>query len=350
MIKNVKGEVEIIFCGLIRNKPLFKKSIKELSKLKERKVIKNIFLSTWDYEIKNNPEIVKFLKDRKIKIIVNNEPKERGFENVWCQMKTFESGLNTAGKNNFILRTRPDVYISSDFLERLFENKEKLLKINFNLPKGNLFKYKIFVPWVEVTKPFYIDDSCIFGHSVDLRLLINYDKSYDSGLGIGKGITHIRKFIHPFLKDYPYLKTTLGKYKDEIYLTKIRKIIKPNRFKILRNLAQRKRFFLLKNRLSNEVYLKNLATYYLILHSHFYIKSSETKNQFIFRNHYLTAHKLKLNEKIFENNFTKKKTRPPSINDIYLHDPSFIDAIFKDKFKKTSIYLRFKKVLNSLYQ
>jgi len=349
MRKNEKGEIEIIFCGVLRELPLFKKSIEELYKLKERGVIKNIFLSTWDYEIKNNPEIEKFLKERGVKIISNKEPKDRGFENIWCQMKTFESGLNAAGKNNFILRTRPDVYISADFLEKLFKQKEKLLKINFDLPKGNLFKHKVWVPWVELTKPFYIDDSCLFGHSADLKLLINYDESYDSKFGIGKGITHIRKFIGPFLKDYPYLKTTLGGYKDELYLMKLRKFLRPDRFKILRKLAQKKRFFLLKRRLSNEDYLKNLATYYLILHSHFYIKSSETKDQFIFRTHYTTAHKLKLDEEIFENNFTAKKTRYPSLADIYLHDSSFINAIFKDKFKKTPTYLRFKKVLNSLY-
>ena len=166
-------KIDVVFCGLIREKERFKNSINDLVLLRKQGFVNQIILSTWDYEVKNNPEIVSFLKDNGAIILPNKEPKFRGFGNINCQMKTLEEGLKKV-KSPFVLKTRADIYIDPSFLEHLFKNKEKLLKIKLNLPNGNIFQYKFWIPYFEITKPFYLSDEAYFGYYKDHKLLINY--------------------------------------------------------------------------------------------------------------------------------------------------------------------------------
>ena len=121
----MKKTVDIIFTGLIRNTELIKKSMMDFIQLRKKAIVSQIIFSTWDYEVKNNPEIVSFLKDNGAIILPNKEPKFRGFGNINCQMKTLEEGLKKV-KSPFVLKTRADIYIDPSFLEHLFKNKEKL--------------------------------------------------------------------------------------------------------------------------------------------------------------------------------------------------------------------------------
>ena len=48
----------------------------------------------------------------------------------------------------------------------LKENRDmpmKVSEIKKNLPKGNIFKCKVWVPWFEIGKPFFMADECFFG-------------------------------------------------------------------------------------------------------------------------------------------------------------------------------------------
>jgi len=198
-------EADVIFTGLVRTPDLFRKSIKEMVRLRKRGFINEIKFSTWLGEVKKYPEVNSFLKKNKIRIIESKEPKIRGSGNIWCQMKALEMGLEKTDPNRFVLKTRADVYINPIFIEKIIKEKEDLLKITKNLPNGNIFKYKIWVPYFDLKTPFYLADECFFGYRDDLKHLYHYDDSYYKDFDIGGGRGHILRFIHPFRKGYPIL-------------------------------------------------------------------------------------------------------------------------------------------------
>ena len=271
-------KVNIVLTGLIRKPEIIKRSINDFIKLRKKGLVKEIILSTWDYEIEKNKEIVSFLEKNKVEVIGNKEPKERGFGNINCQMKALESGLARVDKNSFILKTRTDIYIDPIFLENLFQNKEKILKIKLNLPNGNIFKYKIWTLYFEITKPFYLSDETYFGYYGDHQKLINY-QPYRNTYDLQSGTIHMQRWIEPFLDKYPIFKDFLenhpsvGYPRENLFYRSIKKIAKKNRltFKLLNSITLNNRFRFLKKRLREQRYINVLAAYYSILYSHFHI-------------------------------------------------------------------------------
>ncbi len=280
MVRKFK-KVDIIFTGLIRKPEIIKSSINDFVKLRKNGLVNQIIFSTWDYEVDNNPGIVSFLRENGIIIIGNEEPRERGFGNINYQMKALEEGLRRVDSQRFILKTRADIYIDSLFLEDLFKNKNKILKIKINLPNGNVFKYKFWTLYFEITKPFYLSDEAYFGHYNDHLKLINY-KPYKNIYRLQSGTIHMQRWIEPFLNQYPILMDFLENhpsvgYPNEysLFYKGIKKIAKKNKltFQLLNSITLRNRFRFLKKRLREQRYIDVLATYYSILYSHFYINT-----------------------------------------------------------------------------
>lgn len=310
-LKSKEDSIDILFCGLIREHETFKKSIEDFVLMKKEGIAGEIFLSTWIGELQKNPEISDFLKKNNVRIIESEEPKEAGYGSVWCQMKALEAGLNKIKSGRFVLRTRSDVYINPDFVKTLFNKKKNLLKITRDLPNGNIFHYKIWVPWYEITRPFYLGDEAFFGAKEDLMHLVNYDKRYDEELNSGTGITHIRRFIHPFVEDYPVLYKYLNNFKHEGRLKSLavkikdKKIFDLRRFSILRDINRIKRFRELNKRLKDRNYIEILSAYYSILYSHFYIDGDSYPDQVKFSK---AAPPLKrIDSELIEKNFSQEK-------------------------------------------
>jgi len=331
--KNEKEPVEVLFCGLVRQHDLFKKSVQEILLLKDQGLVNNIFVSTWKGELQKCPEIHDFLKNNNIIIIESDEPEDRGEGNIWCQMKSLDEGLKKIPKDKFILRTRTDIHINPDFLKKLFSEKQDLLKITHNLPKGNLFKYKIWIPWFELTKPFFMGDEAFFGLCEDLKLLINYDPCFDEKYYLGPDISHVRRFIHPFLEPYPILLDYIKEFSNErLFKTSLRKkSIKLydflKKFKILRKMSENNRFKVLHKRLKDPNFLNCLAAYYSILHSHFYINNHSFPNQVFFIAHEKPI--LMSNGKDIEKNFTKEMVGIPLGGQIYIYDMDFLNSLYE---------------------
>ena len=331
--------VDIVFCGLVREKDLFKKSIEDMVLLRKEGLIDNIILSTWEGEIEKSPEIIPFLEKNKVRVLKTPELKDKGNGNIWCQMKSLEEGLKVIGPDKFVLKTRTDIFININFLRKLFSLKKELLKIRKNIPKGNIFKYRVWAPWFELTRPFFMGDECFFGHHHDMSLLYNYDCSYDTEYGLSGDRAHIRRFIHPFLEDYPILYKSMGKYAKDRFL----KAFFINNFrefkdslfevKFLRVLSENNRFKILKRRLKDKDFLKNLAAYYCILYSHFYINSFSFPNQVTFREH--SDLLFRSDEKDIENLFTKEKVRLPLGGQIYIYDMDFLNNLCEKKINST---------------
>lgn len=340
-----KIAVDVIFTGLIREYDLLRKSISEMVLLRDEGLINKIIISTWTGEPQKHPEILLFLKSNKIIILESKEPKDFGDGNIWCQMKSLEEGLGKSDPNRFILKTRTDVRINPFFLRKLFSSKEKLLKITKNLPKGNIFKYKVWVPWFELTKPFFMGDECFFGHYHDLKLFINYDYSYDKKHEINPDKSHVRRFIHPFLKDYPILYDSLEKYSKERYFKNTLKklshdlYVELTKLTFLRKISENNRFNILNKRLNDPRFIELLATYYSILYSHFYIDSWSFPQQVVFREH--SEPLFKSNGEDLEKNFTKERVRILYGGQIYVYDMNFINSFCEKRLNKTPLTIKF---------
>ena len=162
----MKG-VDVLFCGLIREDEYFKKTIKELSQLRNEGFVNQVILSTWDYEIDNHKGMRAFLNKYGVVLVEKKEPEDKGYGNIWCQMKSMENGMKIIKPGSFVLKSRTDVWINLEYMKKLFSDRERL-KIKNNLPGRNIFKFKIWVPWFEITKPFYIADECFFGYYDDV--------------------------------------------------------------------------------------------------------------------------------------------------------------------------------------
>ncbi len=349
----VKGKVDVIFSGLIREIDIFKKSVNDLVSLRDKGLVDKIIISTWKGEFQKVPEIHSFLKDKKILIVESDEPKDRGDGNVWCQMKSLQEGLTKVSAGKFVLKTRTDVYIEPLFLEKLFSEKEKLLKITYHLPKGDIFKYKVWAPWFEITKPFFMGDECFFGYKDDLNLLVNYDPSFDKENYLGPDTTHFRRFVYPFLKDYPIFYQYINKYGNERILKNF--LMKKaynfydflTHFMILRNLSEKNRFNILKKRLGDYDFLKCLITYYLILYSHFYIDSSTFPEQILFKGKEKPI--MKSDGLTLENNFLRERVLGGAYGgQIYIYDMYFLRGLFEEKMNQTPLFEKMKKILKEL--
>ncbi len=345
-------KVDIIFTGLIRTPDRFKQSIEEMKEMQKEGIVNNIILSTWEGEPEKSPEVTDFLIKNKVEIIRSEEPNPRGWGNIWCQMKSLDVGLDKVSEGRFVLKTRSDVHIKKEFLRNIFINKNKLLKIEKDLPNGNVFKHKVWNPYFELKTIFHMADECFFGERDDVRKLVNYDGSYDAVYKVGGGINHIRRFIHPFLEKYPILYHYLKRHSKDSplksFLIKFsKKFFEVREFKFIRERGKNYKINVFTNQLKDENFLLAVTAYYSILHSHFYIDSRSVENMIEWRDTSKVGPKSDL--KVLENNYTPDKMYQPLSGQIYIYDSELLDAIFNNKLDKTPMYDKFTSAIQSFY-
>lgn len=297
--------INVIFTGLVRDSKLFVKSIKDLVKFRRENMIDKIIFSTWKGEIDKYVGLRDVLEDCDCYLIESElSPVSPG--NIWHQMKSLYLGLHMIKDDSYCLKTRADLFIKPEFIRKLITD-EDYLNINSTDNHNILFK-KIWIPYFEITKPFYMSDECFFGKTIDIKKLVNFDASYDILYDIDCGITHIRRFIHPFVQTIPFLKQYLKFAAYSGHFT-------PFRFKIL------------EYNLKSNFYLYCLAIYYQIVHTYFRVESDYVTEQFIFRHRCLNP-VVSLDEKMFRNNFTKEKSWNPKGGHIYTHNEVWLDNLF----------------------
>ena len=301
--------INIIFTGLVRNPELFVRSIEDLQKLRQEKMINKIIFSTWIGEIDKYDGIRKTLEDCDCHIIESEQPpKSPG--NVWHQMKALYCGMELIKDDSYCLKTRADLHIKPEFIQKLICDKD-YLNINTQNDENKVFEKKIWIPYFEITKPFYMSDECFYGKAVDIRKLVNFDTSYDLIYNIDCGITHIRRFIHPFIEVIPLFRQYLKYAAYSGHFT-------PWRFEIL------------EYNLKSDFYLNILASYYKILHTYFRVESNYIPNQFSFYHNCLNPEIL-LNEHEFKENFKIKKSWYPKGGHIYTYDEVWLDNLLNKK-------------------
>lgn len=347
------NSVDVVFCGLVRDVDSFKKTVDDLKLLHKKGFVGKIILSTWIGEVQKNEGLSSFLKDNGVLILESEEPADRGDGNVWCQMKSLQVGLEAVDSGKFVLKTRTDVYINPDFLEKLFSDKRKILGIVYHLPKGDIFKYKIWAPWFEITKPFFMGDECFFGYKDDLALLINYDCSFDKENYLGPDTTHVRRFVYPFLKDYPIFNEYIRNYGNERFIKNF--LMKKaysihdflEKFRTLKYFSEVKRFNILNKRLKEEDFLRCLAAYYMILYSHFYIDSFTFPDQILFKGKPKPI--LQSDGLILDKNFSRERVLGKNYGgQIYIYDMNFLNGLFEKRMNSTPLSDRMNKIISEL--
>ncbi|WP_262690022.1 hypothetical protein [Kordiimonas aestuarii] len=262
------NNISLVMLGLVRSAAQLGDILDLYKPLQDEGTIDRFRLVTWTDQVDRHPGLRKKLDSHGIELIELPPISVKSHGNIIQQMRQFYHGLLGLGRNTYVLKTRTDLVIDPDFIRILVREKKYREKV---ITPNRVFHRKIWVPYFEITKPFYISDECFAGYVDDLWQLYNLDSSYDHQYAnIGVGITHIRRFIPPFLKQYPLL---------EDYLN------------VAGYCGWRKgceRFSYLQHCLQSKVYLAFLAVYYTVLNSHFIVDLRATPNQVQFRLNYMS--------------------------------------------------------------
>lgn len=265
--------IYILLTGQIKLPNIFNNVINEYKKLKKKYKIK-ILLTTWKSEEKKNKN-----KDIETLYLWDGLNKNPGDGNIISQAIQYRKGMEYIEKdikdksNLFILKSRPDVLIKSEFLE-------KIINLNYKLKDEDILKYKIWTGWAHAIKPFYLEDAYFYSHYDTMKRLKDFDNNMFKREHLGQGISHIRRFIQPFLNKYEILNDYINNNNN------------------LTN-GMEKLPIDLKDEYTNNL----IKTYYEIINKYFYI-FLEKNNDIIFRP--WNTKKLEINYKDSIENISKK--------------------------------------------
>ncbi len=247
-------QVAVLFTGLPRMEDRFKQSIEQMSSLANQGYINDIIFVTWNNVWNGKSQLRSFLLKNDVKIIEAEESPIGGFHNVWHQMKALDIGLEAIPSDYYVLRTRPEVYIETEFLKKLFDGKIDELHTSAG---SGIFNDRIWISFFETHEVFRYSDYCFFGNHDDLYNLVNYDARYDVLWNFR--MIHVRMFIDAYLEKYPFLQQYLSKYDENWY-----SVWHGNN-----NIKNRKEF--IKARLESPVYGSIIGFYYKVTMNDFYV-------------------------------------------------------------------------------
>lgn len=244
----------IIITGKLENKEFMSQMLEKLFFLKKKKLVDQIIISTWENDIKK-------IDAKNINIIFNkNIPFSKSFDH---QIFTLHQGLKKIeNKKRIIIKMRTDL---------LFSIKDiiNLSKLNFKINnKKKIIKHKIWIPYFEITQPFYIADE-VFATSYENFKKIVSKKNYYNQIKFDTGYTHILWFAHLFFNKFQLI--NYSKF-----------LAKTFHFKF-------NRFLVLNQRLHNQCYLSFLKYYYLTIKNYFIVGSSK-QNSFRLKKNTINFH------------------------------------------------------------
>jgi len=198
-------DVSVVVTGLVRDEDLFSRSLDSLTGIRE---VKEVILATWEEEAADNAATLAGLAHRfDLNVLAVPEPPQWS-GNLLSQMLALYVGTNHAACRN-ILKTRTDVFIEPDALKHVFA-KDRAISLPENMTAGApVFGEKVCVWGVESTSPFYMHDLFFFASKPDMLKLVNMDVRYDFLYNMTKEKVHIRRFIHPFIHEFPILEKFL---------------------------------------------------------------------------------------------------------------------------------------------
>lgn len=252
--------LSILVTGLLRTPDLLLRGVASWNELRVRGAVDRVLMVTWTSEADREPELIRTLEHAGVELTIRPDPPVRGIGNVWPQMLAMETGLDRLSANALVFKTRADLWLDPAVLESIASSPNYL---SAGVPSGarRVFGQRVWVPWFELTTPFYLSDECFIGRSSDLRKLINYDESYSLRYPVGCGITHYRRFVHPFREITDRFEPFLAHFTQT-------GLGEPNRWERVEQL------------LASDAYLETLASAYAIYASHFRFDSPDGSIEF----------------------------------------------------------------------
>jgi len=243
--------VSVIFTGKLGDKDIFYRSLSELRGLD---CVSQIVFSTWEAEAKESFDFLSKMGSQ-FDLVVTAAPEPQGWSgNMLSQMISLALGLRQVPEGNRVLKTRPDVFIEPAALTYVI-SKDGMLNLPDNFaPTSGIFDQKIWVWGVEATVPFYIHDLFFLATKRDMAKLINMDIRYDVLYQMSKEKIHIRRFLHPFINEFPIFERFLN---IENVLGATDQF--PNEY----------RYLVLEQLLEDDRYVRILALYYQIVRHYF---------------------------------------------------------------------------------
>ncbi|USN97938.1 MAG: hypothetical protein H6810_07015 [Phycisphaeraceae bacterium] len=250
----------VLVTGLLRTPDLLERGVTSWNAMRERRLVGRVLMVTWQSEADRDPDTCARLRDLGVELIVRPDPPIRGIGNVWPQMLAMDIGLDHLDPDARVFKTRADLWLDPALLEAIATTPGYL---DLELPPGasRVFDQRVWVPWFELTTAFYMSDECLFGLARDLRKLINFDESYSLRYPVSCGITHYRRYLHPFRAITDAFEPFLLRYTDTGLGT-------PTRWDRLASL------------LADDAYLRCLASAYAAYASHFRFDSPDGALEF----------------------------------------------------------------------
>lgn len=197
-------ENDVVFTGLPRMPARFRRSVSEMVELADQGLVDRIIFVTWKGQLENKSDLRGFLVESGVELVEVEESPIGGHGNIWHQMKALDIGLQEIPSGHNVLKTRSDVYIEQEFLRRMFSGEIDELQA----PSGSdVFSKRLWAPFFAIDKPFFICDFCFYGPHQDIVKLYNYDARYEVLYGLGTRLPEKRRFIHPYIDEFPFLKT-----------------------------------------------------------------------------------------------------------------------------------------------
>lgn len=241
----------VVFTGLPRMRERFERSVSDLNDLERQGLVDRILFVTWKGRL-DNEELRDTLTDAGVEVIEKEEAPVGGTGNIWHQMRALDFGLRELSSDYHVLKTRSDVRIEKDFLERLLANEIPYR----DQPAGSgVFDERLWVPFFTIGSPFYLCDYCFFGQKTDMQKLVNFDARFDFLYHVPHGLPEVRRYFQPYISEYPFMEAYLTNYTHD------------------RSGRLTNRYELFDSRLNSPVFGAFLAFYYKAMMSDFYFKA-----------------------------------------------------------------------------
>ncbi|MEM7228995.1 MAG: hypothetical protein AAF432_09290 [Planctomycetota bacterium] len=296
-----------LFTGLPRELDRWADSLRDCASFSADGLLDDVLLVTWSGALDESPDAQALVERHGVIVTEIRDVDDPGDGNLWRQMRCMQVGLDLMEPDDVVVKTRTDLYIDADLLRHRIE-AASASDVTSPVQGVRAFTQRIWVPWFEITKPFYLADECMVGLARDLQAITHEDHRYDDeSIDPGVGRAHIRRFIHPFRDIDPRVDAVLTFGSDD-------RLVKDDRFEVL------------ADRLQDEMYLDVLGLYYAIVQTHFRIGAEPATDRIDFRE--WSDAKTSIDPGEFDANFAPSCSWRPDYGHVYCYDERWLDRLY----------------------
>ena len=170
------------FLGQLRLPGLFLKSLGDLVRLRAEGRVGRVLFVTWPGEVDKVAGLSALLNELHVELLVVSPPALKLPGHMAEQMLSLQVALDAFAPTDRVLKTRTDLYLAPGFVAFLAENPDYIATEVADLSSlgasdgsvdglaaHRFFDQKVWIPWFEISKPFYLADETFLGWPGTLR-------------------------------------------------------------------------------------------------------------------------------------------------------------------------------------